>query len=368
MNIEQATSVSHTQAANLVLLNAAAGSTTLVEGSPGIGKSDLHRLILQKLKDRGDKTDYTVSVIDCQTLDIGDLAMPVVDHVKGYTRFVPNQRFGVHDPDHPVLLVLDEVAKSRVIANLLPLLLEHRIGDTRLPEGSIVYATTNLSSDALGDVFPPHARNRVCSLQLKAPNFEEWLTWAANNGVASQVIATVRSYPAMLESYLNPGQQDNPFIYNPRRGVTETFCSPRSLARCSPIATAYARGECTVDELRAGLIGWLGLSGGTQMAQHILLGASMPTVDDIINDPNGAMVSARKNPHLQFFTASAIASSVTPHTLKPVVEWAEEALLVESKTLMYRIFAFRRDALAQEFHKVPAFVRGLAQVHAILGL
>lgn len=366
MTIEQSFAVNHDQAANLVLLNADAGSTTLVEGSPGIGKSDLHRLIQQKLASRG-ITDHTVSVIDCQTLDIGDLAMPVVNHEKGYTQFVPNQRFGVHRPDRPVLLVLDEVAKSRVIANLLPLLLEHRIGDTKLPSGSIVYATTNLSSDALGDVFPPHARNRVCSLQLKAPSFDEWLVWASNNGVASQVIATVKSYPTMLESYLNPGQEDNPFIYNPRRGVTETFCSPRSLARCSPIARAYARGECSHEEMRAGLIGWLGVSGGSQMVQHVVLGSAMPTIDDIVNDPVGSKLKAEKNPHLQFFTASAIGTSASVENFDAVIEWAEASLTVEAKTLMARIFAHRRN-LQAVYGRNKTFMRLIASVASLLGV
>src|SRR5690606_37103789 len=98
---------------------------------------------------------------------------------------------------------------------------------------SIVFGTTNLASDGVGDALQAHARNRVCFVQISKPSADEWLEWAANNGVAPEVMAWVREYPHCLASYTD-GDDDNPYVFNPKR-TKAAFVSPRSLHKASHI-------------------------------------------------------------------------------------------------------------------------------------
>ena len=135
--------------------------TIIGQGEPGIGKSSMLK-VLQK-----QYPEYEVAYIDCTLLDLGDFALPFTETVDGeygmrITKFAPNARFKMHT-GKPVIVMLDEIGKAmKAVKNvLLTLMLEHRIGDHYLPAGSIVFGTTNLLSDGVGDMLEAHARNRV---------------------------------------------------------------------------------------------------------------------------------------------------------------------------------------------------------------
>jgi hypothetical protein len=53
--------------------------------------------------------DFYPCYVDCANLDLGDLAMPVVDRETMTTHYAPSARFGVaRGQTRPVLLMLDE--------------------------------------------------------------------------------------------------------------------------------------------------------------------------------------------------------------------------------------------------------------------
>jgi len=61
----------------------------LLRGEPGIGKSSLLESIASSL-------GYDYAYIDVPNLDLGDIAMPVIDHDTKTTRYYPNARFKLH--------------------------------------------------------------------------------------------------------------------------------------------------------------------------------------------------------------------------------------------------------------------------------
>ena len=90
--------------------------------------------------------DYELAYIDCTLLDLGDFALPYTELASGdsnlkVTKFAPNARFKFQS-GKPVIVMLDEIGKAmKAVKNvLLTLMLEKRIGDVALPEGSIVFA------------------------------------------------------------------------------------------------------------------------------------------------------------------------------------------------------------------------------------
>jgi len=123
--------------------------TIIGQGEPGIGKSSMLKVLAQTYP------DYEIAYVDCTLLDLGDFALPYTETHGDMkvTRFAPNARFKMHY-DKPVIVMLDEIGKAmKAVKNvLLTLMLEHRIGDNYLPEGSMVFGTTNLLSDGVGDM------------------------------------------------------------------------------------------------------------------------------------------------------------------------------------------------------------------------
>jgi MoxR-like ATPase len=150
------------------------GDVTIIgQGEPGIGKSSMLKVLAQTYP------DYEIAYIDCTLLDLGDFALPytvqIGDDMK-VTKFAPNARFKFHS-DKPVIIMLDEIGKAmKAVKNvLLTLMLEHRIGDNYAPKGSIVFGTTNLLTDGVGDMLEAHARNRVALVTVRKPDADEWI-------------------------------------------------------------------------------------------------------------------------------------------------------------------------------------------------
>ena len=63
------------------------------------------------------------------------------------------------DSKKPKVILLDEFMKAPKLLQVIftRLMLERTVGDTPLPEGSMVFATSNNQSDGLGDGMLAHA-------------------------------------------------------------------------------------------------------------------------------------------------------------------------------------------------------------------
>jgi len=170
--------------------------SVLVQGEMGCGKSSiLKELALLH-------PNHVPCYVDITTKDVGDFLIPQIRTLDGtpVCSFIPNEEFGLH-LGKPVILMFDELGKgSNAVKNAcLTAIQERKLGIHKLPEGSIVFATTNLSVEGIGDNIPPHARNRMCVVKMRKPTAEQWRwDYAQNAGVDPVVIATAIEYPAML--------------------------------------------------------------------------------------------------------------------------------------------------------------------------
>lgn len=260
--------------------------TVIGQGEPGIGKSAMLKQIVKA------NPGYTTAYIDCTLLDLGDFALPyTVDGgaVGKVTKFAPNARFKMQD-DKPVIVMLDEIGKAmKSVKNvLLTLMLEHRIGDNYLPEGSIVFGTTNQASDGVGDMLEAHARNRVCFVTVRKPNDDEWIEWAINNNITPEVIAWVKQFPQALASYTDEAQRDNPYIFNPTRAGQTAVVTPRSLEKASDIAKQRA---ILGDNLTiTALSGTIGESAARDMQAFFTVVDKLPTWEAVVKDPKNTKV------------------------------------------------------------------------------
>lgn len=307
--------VTLSQASNLIR-TVGQTNTVLLRGQPGIGKSSiLHTL-------RESYPNHFMSYIDAANLDLGDIAMPVVDKEELITEYAPNARFGVgRNQTKPVVMMIDELGKaSRPVMNmLLPVILERRIGDLQLPEGSIIFATTNLDTDGVGDNIPAHAYNRMTVCTVANPTSDEWLQWASNNGVCPEVMAFAKQTPEIFDCYVDLEKNaKNPYIFNPMAGVVRGFCSPRSLAKASNIiAQRAALGSAVLPALA----GTIGEPAARQMEALINLADQLPLFEQITKAPSTTKVP--KGAGALFLLAFMVAGRVTAETMDPVMEYAE---------------------------------------------
>ena len=168
--------------------------TPVIQSEPGCGKTSLLSMLEEDL---GSGYDYIY--VDCPVKDMSDIAMTIPNHETKSLESYVGSLFKLSSPK-PKVILLDEFMKSPKLLQVIftRLMLERCVGDTPLPEGSIVFATSNNASDGVGDSMLAHAGNRVCIMRMEKPNADSWLKWAGENGVHSLIRAWVHMFPRCL--------------------------------------------------------------------------------------------------------------------------------------------------------------------------
>ena len=271
--------------------------TPIIQSEPGCGKTTLLSMIAMDNGDKwrspkdgnsieGDKYDYIY--VDCPVKDMSDVGMTIPNHASKTLEYYVSSLFNLQDP-RPKVILLDEFMKSPKLLQVIftRLMLERMVGDSPLPSGSLVFGTSNNASDGVGDSMMAHAGNRVCIVEMAKPNVNEWLEWASSNGISRVVRAFVAMFPRTLASYRDGNQEDNPYVFNPKKSQL-SFCSPRSLAKCDVIVKN--RDILGENATMVALAGTIGLSASKDMSAFLSLEKTLVDVRDIIKNPEGIHV------------------------------------------------------------------------------
>jgi hypothetical protein len=298
-----ATHLSFAQVASLI--SAVGGEqTVIVQGPMGIGKTAIYHHLrrLPELRDH-----IFPGIVDCTQLNDGSMWMPGIDNDKRVSFEMPNERFGISRENQkgvngarPVVLCFDELGKAtQYVKNMTaPMLYERRIGDMYFPEGSLVFATTNMEAENLGDSLQAHLRNRVIVVKMRGPSQSEWRdNYAIPNGLAAELIAATEMFPQVFDTFVDyePGgkyagkalDKSNPYIHNPK--MPSAACTtPRSLSAAAQIIDKQAHMDD--DTLQAALAGRVGESFAADLAAFIRFGRDIPVFDRVIADPTGCPV------------------------------------------------------------------------------
>ena len=207
----------------------------MVWGPPGIGKSDI-------VKQIGEATNRPVIDIRLALWDPTDIkGMPYLTD-DGVMKWA-NPSELPSDFASNAIIFLDEIvsAPPAVQAAAYQLILNRRVGEYQLPPNVDIVAAGNREGDR-GVTFkmPAPLSNRFIHLEMTV-NFDDWLDWAVNNDIHSEVVG-----------YLSFAKQDL-FDFDPK-GASRAFATPRSWCFVSDLLKDDDQDE-TLADLTSGAVG-----------------------------------------------------------------------------------------------------------------
>jgi hypothetical protein len=273
------------QSKNLIK-SVGAKRTVLVQGPMGNGKSSMLWDIADEMP------EHTPVYFDCTTKDLGDITIPNIsklDDGTGFVTYLTNEELGAHH-DKPIILMVDEFGKANpAVKNaLLRLMLERKIGSHTLHPDSIIFATTNLAAEGVGDLLPPHARNRIVVVKLRNVTSHEFIEYGINHNLHPAVLSFSKDYPQIFQSFEEVQDPDeNPYINHPQ-AQRAAFTTPRSMHAASDLL--WMREHMDDVTLTAALIGTIGDRGALDLMAYVRMLDQLPTLESIKTDPRNAKV------------------------------------------------------------------------------
>lgn len=311
--------------------------TPIIQSEPGCGKTSLLNMLKE---DFGDKYDYIY--VDCPVKDMQDIAMTIPNHDTKTLDTYVGSLFQLNSPK-PKIILLDEFMKAPKLLQVIftRLMLERCVGDTPLPQGSIVFGTSNNQSDGVGDGMLAHAGNRVCIIQMDKPNSDQWLEWAGNNGVHALIKAWVHMFPRCLNSYLDDGQDDNPYIFNPKKPQL-SFVSPRSLHKASVIVEN--RDQLGENATMVALAGTLGRPCASDMSAFLSLEKSLPLFESILEEPEKVAIPKEVSAQLMLMF-QATDKLKTQDDLSQFMKFVERIPSSEMQAVFFTILVRHKEGM-----------------------
>lgn len=299
-----------------------AGLVPYVQGSPGIGKSDIARQLATK---------WNLKLIDCRlsTMMPEDLnGLPFRNGDK--SAYLPFENFPINGDEVPEgysgwLILFDELssAPKSLQAAAYKVILDREVGIHKLHDNVIMMAAGNLKTDKA--VVVPMST----AMQSRLVHFEmnihqpDWVDWADKNSIDYRVKAYINYKPSEL------------WVFNPDH-TENTFRCPRTWEFVSRLI----KDKPSLDDIDHFTInGAIGESGGMQFVEFCNIASSAPTIEAILNDPENTMIP--KEASLRFFVVSAVMDHTDSQNLDKLFTYINR--LPEEYQVIYLRGLARKD-------------------------
>ncbi len=171
----------------------------LIKGSPGIGKT---QILTQACIETGTELIVSHPVVSDPT-DYKGLPFPTKDGTEA--TFLPfGDLLKLINADKPTVFFLDDIgqASSSVQSALMHLLLARRINGHAVSDHVVFLAATNRRQDraAVQGILEPVKSRFSAILELEV-NIDDWVEWAIDNYMPTELIAFVRYRPNLLHDF-----------------------------------------------------------------------------------------------------------------------------------------------------------------------
>lgn len=260
-----------------------AGQSVYLKGAPGTAKTSAVRQYAQS-----------------KGLELIHIHAPLTDplDIKGLPTVAGNEaqflplKFWPKETDRPVVVLIDELPQCAVtiINAYSQLLIDHQVGEVKLPKGSLVVATGNRREDkSAANNLPNHVINRVLHVTVET-HAEDFLDWALHNGIHPSIVAFGKFRPDCLHSF------------DPKQNLQEPFATYRTWEKASDFIK-----QCDDDEiLLESLSGLVGEGPASEYLAFRRLYLGLPDMAEVLKNPG--LVQIPSDPAVLYAMATAAAT------------------------------------------------------------
>ena len=294
--------VNVTQAISMIAKYIRAFMVPMIEGSPGIGKSDVARKIAQM---------YNLKLIDlrlsqCDPTDL--LGFPQIANGRG--QYAPMSTFPIESDPLPEghngwLLFLDEFnsAPLSVQAAAYKIVLDRMVGQYHLHKNVAIICAGNKETDnAIVQPLSTALQSRLVHMELVVDS-KQWIEWAATEGVDPRITGYIGFKPGNLYTF-HPDHTD------------KTYACPRTWMFVNKVLKTV---EITEDDALPMLAGTISEGVAREFIGFCHIFGSLPKIEQILANPETIPVS--QEPSVSFAISSSIAHNATKANIEKLMKY-----------------------------------------------
>lgn len=178
--------------------------SVMLWGQPGVGKSDAIKEIKQNLTET---TNKKIVVTDVRLLLFNPIdlrGIPTVDKENKTSVWLRPEIFNMDSSSDVFnILFLDEIsaAPPSVQSAAYQIVLDHKVGEHKLPENCVVICAGNRVSDhSVAYKMPKALANRVLHFDITI-DFKEWKKWALDKEIDERILSFLSFSPQSLNTF-----------------------------------------------------------------------------------------------------------------------------------------------------------------------
>lgn len=309
----------------------------MIWGPPGIGKSDLARLLAKQL----DLFLVDLRLAEREATDI--LGYPRINS-NNRSEYFPFEEIPLENDAIPVnsntgkpyrgfLINLDELtsADHTVQKAAYRFVLDRAVGNKKLHPRAYIMAMGNGSSDgAIVEEMSSALQSRMVHMTMRT-DAGDWLAWANANGVDYRVQAFIRDDPSMLYTFATRGDDPN-------------YSSPRTLHMLSDVMK-LPQFPTTIDHTLLPLfLGYLGSTAAVKFCDFAAHGMNLPTTATILQDPINTPLPTNKNE--RFLLTTRLGMDMTGANADQIMVYLDRFVEAEFVVVAIRNANMRDPTLA----------------------
>ncbi len=254
---------------------------TMVWGPPGIGKSDIARLVAEEIN--AEYYDIRALLLDPVDLRGIPFREQTNGHKTAVTRWAPPSFLPPQeDQEGKYLINLDELPSAPPMTQnaLYQLVLDRKVGEYELPPGAAIIACGNREEDrAVVSRMSTPLASRFVHFTLK-PSLDDWQKWAIKHDIAAEIIFFLRFNPQLLHQF--DAKQKDP-----------AFPCPRTWSFVSRILNNERK---FTPELELSVYkGTIGEGAAISFQQFMKIFRELPDPQTIIDNPEHALIPQNRD-------------------------------------------------------------------------